>query len=1042
MPRSAWLKRAAARSIVKLLALNATHRLHREQILDALWPDAELESALNSFGKALHAARHALESDPSAKDVSNYLDLSDDVLALNMDRVWIDIDHFEALSKDALGSGDVEELDAALSAYGGELLPEDRYEEWTISHREALSKRYLQVLLRQADVLERRGAYGPAVAHLQRILNDDPVREESHRGLMRIYALVGHRSEALRQYEACCEALREHVDAAPALETRQLYEDIVAGTGRGSGPDRDDLMRAEGIPLHLPAAIQRQAPTPFVGRERVLQLLSETLSQVTRGAGAVLLFSGETGVGKTRMGAEIARNAHKLGAAVLWGASYEHEGLTPYGPFVEALEGYFIGLPQSERAEAATSHSELSRLLPALSHASDVQPAYSDPLVGRSRLVASISKLLSDISTIQPLVLVLDDLHAADTESLQLLHHLARLAPERRWFIVATYRDDAMAVGSKFQQLVASVMRAGLCRRIGLGRLSAEACTDLLQNMLANGRASSDLIDALYGRSLGNPLVLQELVHAMQEQGDLTVEDGEWRLRRPDIDYVPSTFRDLVAARVDSLAEDVQRVLSLAAVAGVEFRVSQIQAAASLAFGTWLTDDSFLNALDQAVAAGILEERGRDFAFRHPMLRTVLYARLSFARRSRFHSFHARILESNMVQDIEALAYHYSRSEEQDKAILYLEKAADRARAIYANQAARTYYQDLLGRLELLHRVRPAAVIRERLGSILTIMAQYDEALDLLGQTAVTLQSLDDAEGVARVSAQIGLSHYFRGTHEEGKHFVESALRALLVNGRIPDLSDLYVSLAHLCFGRAEYQETIDASSNALRSARQTGDNRIVILAQLCLGSALTQLGRWQDARQVLAEALRTAESIGEESHLSALLNNIAVTYMLAGEHDRGREYLERGLAVAERLGDPARTAFMTYRLGVNAYIRGDREAAKQHFEKAADMGRHVPRYWASPLPLLGLALLSASAGETATAIRRLEESIAIARHGGSTTVLLGPHSLLTERELLGEHPEAAQIHLHELLARLESATDENTTLHILERTILNEARP
>src|SRR4051812_30627217 len=172
-----WQRRSA-KALTKLLAAVPGHALHREQVLDMLWPGADFESALNSFGKALHAARRALEPELLPRECSSYLQLNDSVVALDTDHVWVDADHFELLADDALRTQDVGAYEAALAAYGGELLPEDRYEDWCASRRDSLAELHLSLLSGLAQELATRGAHPAAAARLREALQRDPTRED------------------------------------------------------------------------------------------------------------------------------------------------------------------------------------------------------------------------------------------------------------------------------------------------------------------------------------------------------------------------------------------------------------------------------------------------------------------------------------------------------------------------------------------------------------------------------------------------------------------------------------------------------------------------------------------------------------------------------------------------------------------------------------------------------------------------------------------------------------------------------------------------
>lgn len=236
----AWGRRSA-RAVLKLLAVEPGHRLHREQIQHRLWPDADPETADNNLHKALHAARHALEPERPGKAPSSYVRWTDSMVTLVPNHVWIDADHFEQLARDALGDPEPKHFLSAINAYPGDVLPEDRYEEWADARRDELIDLYQRVLLGLADLLERRGDYADGLVWLRKAAEVEPTSEVIQRGLIRLYALSGRRHRALRQYERCRQVLRDEVGVEPESATVVLYERVLAGdlaplSERESGP--------------------------------------------------------------------------------------------------------------------------------------------------------------------------------------------------------------------------------------------------------------------------------------------------------------------------------------------------------------------------------------------------------------------------------------------------------------------------------------------------------------------------------------------------------------------------------------------------------------------------------------------------------------------------------------------------------------------------------------------------------------------------------------------------------------------------------------
>ena len=187
------LKKAG--SLLKLLALAPAHRLHREQAMDLLWPELDSEAAANNLHHALYIARRTLQ--PSAGSASGYLRLRGENLALSPEEpLWVDVEAFEQAASAARHALEPAAFRAAIDLYAGELLPQDRYEEWAEERRAQLRGLYLSLLLEVAGIYEERKEYGEAIEALERVVAEDPAQEEAHVGLMRLYAVLGRRREA------------------------------------------------------------------------------------------------------------------------------------------------------------------------------------------------------------------------------------------------------------------------------------------------------------------------------------------------------------------------------------------------------------------------------------------------------------------------------------------------------------------------------------------------------------------------------------------------------------------------------------------------------------------------------------------------------------------------------------------------------------------------------------------------------------------------------------------------------------------------------
>jgi predicted ATPase/DNA-binding SARP family transcriptional activator len=292
----AWHLRKAA-SLVKLLALSPQHLLHREEAMDLLWPVLAPKAAANNLHYALHNARRTLRIVPNS--ASPYLRFQGEQLALCPGgQLWVDVEAFEDATRTARRIREPAPYRRAIELYAGELLPEDRYEEWAEVRRQELRSVFLSLLVELAGLYEERREYRAGIEALQRAVSEEPTNEGVHAGLMRLYALSGRQGEALSQYEHLQEVLSGHLSAKPDATTRALHKQIAAGRfpqTEPAGPALEDPLEAE--KHNLPAA-----RTNFVGREREMVEVKRTLAMTS-----LLTLTGTGGCGKTRLALELAR---------------------------------------------------------------------------------------------------------------------------------------------------------------------------------------------------------------------------------------------------------------------------------------------------------------------------------------------------------------------------------------------------------------------------------------------------------------------------------------------------------------------------------------------------------------------------------------------------------------------------------------------------------------------------------------------------------------------------------------------------------------
>ncbi|MCC7355794.1 MAG: AAA family ATPase, partial [Anaerolineae bacterium] len=621
--------RRKARSLLKLIALQPAYRLSRDQAMDLLWPDLAPRGAAAQLYKALHYIRQAFAAAQPSYPPEAVLDLHNEILTLDAPGgVHTDVEAFETLAQEATGNRDLVLLQRAVASYGGDLLPADLYEEWTLERREALRERFMDLLVRLGEVYLASQHLPEAAEAFRRALARDPAHEAAHRGLMRAFAFQGYHTRALRQYRLCQDALARELDVAPSEETVRLYEEIRQGK-------LQPLQVATSSSVTEPAGL-----TLLVGRQNETQVVNDLLNHLGRGRGAVLSLEGSAGIGKTRMAQEILGLGRRRGYLVLMGSAHEQEGCSPYTPIIDALRMALV----TSQADADLIPAELAAAIPELA---PVKPPAPNPdrVAAQAILFAGVLRFLSARARAMPLVLILDDLHAADEASLQLFHYLARHTSDRPLLLIGAWRSQEVGAGPDLRTLVASLERKGLARHLLLTPLSESEHRALLDLTLGQGNVDIRLAAEVYRLSAGNPLFAQEIVRQLAAAGEVVKGRSGWRLTgSPRRVPIPPSLQLLLAPRLAHLSPTTRHLLNVATVAGQEVPFSVLQATAGTA------SETLLVGLDEAIASRLLEESGMTYRFVHPLFREAIYQQMTQARRQELHGQVARALEA-MYQD-------------------------------------------------------------------------------------------------------------------------------------------------------------------------------------------------------------------------------------------------------------------------------------------------------------------------------------------------------------------------------------------------------
>ncbi|HUP75193.1 MAG TPA: AAA family ATPase [Acidimicrobiales bacterium] len=459
---AAWSRRHAA-SLVKLLALAPSRRLHREQVIDALWPDQSVEDAAPRLHKAAHFARRALGG-------ANTVVLRGENVSLLPDAdVRVDAVSFERAAEAGLRAGDVQTLADAAAAYTGDLLPIDIYDEWLDARRQHLR-------MQQTDVLRQLGRWEDLVAL-------DATDEEAHLQLMQSLAAEGDIHGALRQFERLDKALATELGVGPGAAARALRDQVLAQVHAA------------------PTRTGPSAPAQYLlGRERECDALVEAVAAAAQGRGQTILCDGVAGIGKTALLAWVRDHAASLGFRTGSGTAAAIEGNWAYAAVLEALADLCRRQPALLDGLDDIYRYEIDRALAGTDLAWTGEG-------GHQRLFVAVAELLRLASADRGAILVLDDLHEADEATLRLLHYIARCATGERIAVVIAFRTGAD--GAAFEQLRQSLVSRAGATTIQLEALDDHAAAELVR--ATNDDLDTDEVARIVGLGAGVPFALAEL---------------------------------------------------------------------------------------------------------------------------------------------------------------------------------------------------------------------------------------------------------------------------------------------------------------------------------------------------------------------------------------------------------------------------------------------------------------------------------------------------------------------------------------------------
>lgn len=944
------------RKAIALMAyLAVTRQSHSRDALAALlWPDYDQTHARGALRRTLSALNKALAGE--------WLDVDRETIGLQAEaNIWLDVAEFQRRlaacrshphPADAICPNCLPPLTEAVTLYrddflaGFTLRDSPDFDEWQYFQSESMRRELAGALENLVRCHTLNQQFDPAITYARRWLALDPLHEEAHRELMRLYTWAGERGAALRQYRECVRVMDQELGVSPLDETTQLYTTIQEN--RLAPPPTPAAKEPPAAPVPVAAALApviarpRSFDYPLVGRAAEWAALLEACA--ASNTGHVVILQGEAGIGKTRLAEEFLGHTQAQGSVTLTARCYAGETNLAYSLFIEGLRAALSQPSLAAQLAEMPDHwlSEVARLLPELTA---LRPGLSAPPPldspgAQSRFFEGILQLLLALCRgPQPGIILFDDLHWADAASLDLLTYLVRRLRGRALCLLLTWRSES--AGSRLQQLLTEAQRAGPVTLLSLPRLSQTAVAELVSDIAPGLEAR------LYAETEGLPFFLVEYLIVLAKGGE-AIGGNDWTM--------PGGVRGLLQSRLAGVSETGWQLLTTAAVMGRSFDFDTLRAASGR------SDEEIVTALDALIEQGLVAEvngsgeRSLSYDFSHEKLRALVYEEASLTRRRLLHRRVAEALigRTRGRQDLGALAgqiaYHYRQTGQDGEAADYFKLAGEHARSLYANAEALAHFQAALA---LGHP--DATALHEAIGDLHTLLGEYSAALTSY-ETAAALLGGETAAAstLPRLEHKLGNVHHRRGEWELAESYFQAALSVQKGSGQSGESARLYADWSLSAHHHGQETKALNLAQNARELAESAGDTQALAQVHNILGILARSQNDSDLACQHLEQSLAMAEALGDPTARIAALNNLALVCSTSNKIDRAITLTETALALCVSLGDRHREAALHNNLADLFHAAGRTEPAMTHLKQAvtifaeigAEAGAPQPEIW------------------------------------------------------------------------------------------------
>ncbi len=664
----------------------------------------------------------------------------------------------------------------------------------------------------------------------------------------------------------------------------------------------------------------------MVGREAIVAKITDQLRQVLAGHGATIFASGEAGIGKSRFASAISGIARSHGMNVLHGRCLYEEGQLPYHPFASALKSAFIRVDDhflaSLTAKGKTHGVDLTPLIPVIKSFLNIS-SDSITLLNKEQLWDAVLSLLSVIATERPILLIIDDLQWADKPTLALFSYLARSSSSLPIMLVGLHREEERREGQtdsgSLEQITRQLRIDNIADMIELKRFTMQETVQLLVNLHEGEAIDPRFAQAVYDRSLGNPLFSIELVKLLRANNRVELVNGTWRLTDTARALpVPQRVQDVIINRLEGIGGELRELLEFASCEGESFPSDILVGCLKR---NRIEVLKILQALEKEHA--LIRHKEHLYYFDHPLIREVLYDGILPELREEYHRLIADWLIERHAKDREyasRIAHHLLASRQNQQAVTYLLLAADQAKELYALENASGFYQ---------------------------------KALTLVSGTSANASE----EQSAAIHEGLGDTYFLLGKTEDARNCFDRLLTFATVNQHALRKAVIQRKLSEVHRILGNTQESFVMAEQSLAVMKTQNNNFEMVRSLNALGFLhFNRHADWRTAMPILSEALTLAKSADDTAGQIISLNNLALAHVHQGDFPTALQELEEAKRLQNLTGDIRGLAQTENHLGLGYFPRGRFEEAIHSFQASLDIRRRISDNNGLPGSINGLA--------------------------------------------------------------------------------------